>query len=317
MAIQDKNGIIRGKAGSVIYRNWRGLNVIQGIPRKVKQTLGSQASAAEFGRASATAANLRKTIEGFYLQGDLGMNNRLTKQVLRALQGSPEKERLDRDIHDADLNQLKGFQFNSNSSLGEALPVIPEVVIGEEGKASIRIPAFERKDIAYRGEYRGDKYYKLRLMAIAFDFRKGFAEILSLEDFMIERKQAAIQWNLEATAPEGCILMLGVALYAVQHTKDGYMILNSTQWSPAALVGLCHVAASKPTATNSEESAEQENNEQAARNWCTLSHDSNKAYPEKLRKAYREYLKMKYPIRERPWDSPEMKTGRVLIDIVN
>lgn len=241
MGIQTKSGVIYGKVGSVIYRRWRGLNIVQGVPRQVKQSIASQAAAAEFGRASATAANIRKSLIRFYQQADEGMNNRLTRTVLRALQHSEGKERLERDIHDADLAHLNGFQFNSNSPLQEALPVIPEVSIQSNGTASIIIPGFKAEEIRYTGEKKGRKDYRLRIVAIAYDFRNSFAEVIDVQETTIEEEQPEITWNLAEEIPQGRILLVGIALYAQQHTGDETVLLNSPAWSPAAIVGITQV----------------------------------------------------------------------------
>ncbi|PRY51416.1 hypothetical protein B0I27_1071, partial [Arcticibacter pallidicorallinus] len=41
MAKVDKKGIVRGTAGSVVYRGYREMNIIQGKPRKFEQTSAS------------------------------------------------------------------------------------------------------------------------------------------------------------------------------------------------------------------------------------------------------------------------------------
>ena len=41
MAKVNSKGMVSGTAGSVVYRNYRGMNIIQGKPRKFKQTEGS------------------------------------------------------------------------------------------------------------------------------------------------------------------------------------------------------------------------------------------------------------------------------------
>lgn len=256
MAIQEKNGMLRGKAGSVIFRKWRGLNVVQGLPRKGKQTLATKAAAIEFGRASATAARLRKSMGKFYQQADLGMANRLTRQVLRAIQQSPGRERLDRDMHDADLSHIQGFEFNSNTKLSDALPVLPTVSMRRDGSARVSIPAFLERDIRYSVENKQVSAFRLRIIAMAYNFREGFCELLKLDDIPVQCEQNAIEWTFDGAVPNGMIVLIGMALYAEQHYRGERMLLNSQEWSPAAILNIQHVSDSELSSMSIEEKLE-------------------------------------------------------------
>lgn len=312
MAIQDKAGRISGKAGSIIYRQWRGLNIIQGLPKKGKQTLASRAAAAEFGRASATAASIRKALHGFYLQSDLGMNNRLTKQVLKALQNAPEKKRLERDIHDADLSQLQGFQFNQDCPLHEALPVIPEVQMKQNGAMRVHIPAFKRDDIRYTGEHRGALFFRIRLVAFIFDFRKGFGEVLEVKDFSVDEAQHAIDWELKSVIPSGMIAMLGLTLLAEGSVRGETLIYNSPSWSPAALIGICHVSEGDKQTLEAIEFLEK-NIADGKNSFIGLQHPCCMPYDKSLRLAYSEFLSKQKKPKEQISSIPIIQKGRIIL----
>lgn len=290
MAIQDKTGTIRGKVGSVVYKQWRGLNIIQGRPRRSTQSVATKAAAVEFGRASATAANIRKTLQGFYLSADVGMNNRLTKQVLKSMQNSEGKERLERDIHDANTDQLINFQFNINSPLHDALPVIPEVTVGSQGVAEVKIPAFKRTDIRYTGEHSKDIGYRLRVLAIGFDFRNEYAEVLEVKDIRIRDHQEEINWKLEEQLPAGMILMVGLALYAEYYAGTERMLLNSRDWSPAAIVGIAKIAESETEIKDQTARYNHHREKGTLSRFGTLQHPCCKEVDVNLLRRYKEFL---------------------------
>lgn len=215
---------------------------MQGIPRQAQQSLATRVAAREFGRASATAASLRKSLEGLYQQPDAGMNNRLTTQVLRALQHSPGKERLERDIHDGDLSLLQGFQFNNHSPLQEALPVVPQVTVQADGRAEFVLPAFKEADIRYTGEKYGWHSYRLRIVMLSYNFRESYADVLRVENIAVAAEQPEIRLMQPVVLPQGHILLVGMALYAEQDWHTERTLLNSPQWSPAAILCMSHVS---------------------------------------------------------------------------
>lgn len=311
MAIQDLNGRIHGRAGTMVYRRWRGLNILQSRPKVFKQTIATKAAAIEFGKASNNASNIRKTLARFYQQSDLGMNNRLTKQVLKCLQHSEGKERMERDIHDADLSYLTNFQFNTNSYLTDTLPVIPHTEVSKEGKASVHIPAFAKKDIKYTGEAKWISHYRLRIVAIAYDFRNEFCEIVAIKEIDIEEEQQNIDWQLEEEVPAGMILLIGVALYAEQRIANDCVLLNSQAWSPAAIVGIAHVTEGEKQEKTAVEKLQKE---------AELGR-KHKVYPvvkariwidtPKFREAYKEWLAKKAQRQHRSGQGNTMVVGKL------
>lgn len=314
MAIQEANGRIHGRAGTMVYRRWRGLNILQSRPKAFKQTIATQAAAIEFGKASNNAANIRKTLARFYQQADAAMNNRLTRQLLKCLQHSPGKERLERDIHDADLSYLTNFQFNTNSHLAETLPVIPQANVWADGKAEVHIPAFAQKDIKYTGEAKWISHYRLRIAAVAYDFRNEFCEVLAIKEIDIEEEQDALHWQLEEEVPAGMILMIGIALYAEQRIAGDCMLLNAQGWSPAAIVAIGHVTEGAKQEKTAEEKFEEER----------ASGRKHRVYPvvkaaiwidtPKFRESYRQWLAKKPAMNRKRAAATDMEVGRVAFE---
>lgn len=286
MGIQQKNGMIYGKVGSVIYRRWRGLNIVQGLPRKVQQSVPTQAAAAEFGLASSSSADLRNFLCPLYKQDDVRMKNRLTRQVLRAIQNSPGRERLDRDLHDADLSHLQNFQFNDACSLQEALGVNPCVEMNNNGMTSVFIPALTASGIRYNGDRSGGFTYRLRIVAVGLDFRRRQMEVLEKVDIELRGDLSAT--NIPLCGPQACgrIVLVGMALYAEQRYGEDVLLLNSRSWSPAAILGMMHV--SEESSSVDEEDAGRKalcEEEQSLTHFC---HPGSSKYsiPDYLKRAY-------------------------------
>lgn len=84
MAKIDKKGIVRGTAGSVIYRGYRDMNIIQGKPKKFKQTAESRKASTEFGLSSTIAAVIRHAFQPAYIHRDGEAVSRCTRVVYRS-----------------------------------------------------------------------------------------------------------------------------------------------------------------------------------------------------------------------------------------
>src|SRR5690606_16602418 len=132
-------GMVSGTAGSVIYRNYRGMNIIQGKPRKFEQTEDSIKAATEFGLSSSTAGVIRSAFEPAYLHRDGEAAARCTQLVYRSIRNSLTGYRGHRDLHDGDLSCLEGMEFNIKSKLSEVLQVSHQVSRDEQGKITVSL----------------------------------------------------------------------------------------------------------------------------------------------------------------------------------
>src|SRR5690606_26619675 len=129
MAIIDKKGFIRGRIGNTVYRKVGDTNIIQSRPARVRQTAATKESALEFGLASSTAKVLRHMFAGLSHYADGGMINRLNNTVLNAIRNGNGANPGQRHLHQGDLSQLVGFQFNRNSPLEETLAIAPVISV--------------------------------------------------------------------------------------------------------------------------------------------------------------------------------------------
>ncbi|MGV3704127.1 MAG: hypothetical protein ACO1NU_02010 [Arcticibacter sp.] len=244
MAKVDNRGMVRGTAGSVVYRRYREMNIIQGKPRKFKQTSESIRASTEFGLSSSTAAVIRRAFQPAYVHHDGQAVSRSTQLVYRGIRGSLTRQVGERDLHDADLKSIIGMEFNNNSPVSAVLQVNHRIERDEQGRIRVLMGALnERTDL--RVPLSIDKVvskYCIRFSLIGFNFRKEYYEYLEVKDLELNKYgelEAQEIWFETQPAPEQ-LLMLSVSVLAYRKTRmdEGYVLLNSKEFSPSALIAV-------------------------------------------------------------------------------
>ena len=242
MAKVDSKGMVRGTAGSVIYRRYREMNIIQGKPRKFKQTSASIRSSTEFGLSSTTAAVIRRAFQPAYIHHDGEAVSRSTQLVYRGIRGSLTGSVGQRDLHDADLSAIIGMDFNIKSRLTEVLQVSQRVERDEEGRISVFMGALNAKtDLRVPSSInKAVNKYRIRFSLIGFNFRQEYYEYLEVKDLELRKYgQLEAQEIRFETRPEADqLLLLSVSLLAYSETRmeEGYVLLNNKEFSPCALI---------------------------------------------------------------------------------
>lgn len=250
MAKVDSKGMVRGTAGSVVYRRYRGMNIIQGKPSAFKQTSASIRSSTEFGLSSSAAAVIRHAFQPTYIYHDGQAVSRSTQLVYRGIRGSLTSSAGQRDLHDADLNSIIGMDFNSKSPLTEVFQVSQRVVRDEQGRISVFLGALNAKtDLRVPTNIsKSVSKYRIRFSLIGFNFRQEYYEYLEVKDLELRKYgQLEAQEIRFETSPEADqLLMLSVSLLAYSETRmdEGYVLLNSKEFSPCAI--LAAFAAKEP-----------------------------------------------------------------------
>jgi len=242
MAKVDNKGMVRGTAGPVVYRGYRDMNIIQGKPRKFKQTSESIRASTEFGLSSTTAAVIRNAFQPAYIHRDGKAASRSTQLVYRGIRGSQSGSLGRRDLHEADLDSIIGMDFNITSRLSEVLQVSQRVERDEQGRISVFMGSLNAKsDIRVPLSIsKAVSKYKIRFSLIGFNFRKEYYEYLEVKDVELRKHgQLEAQEIRFETQPEADqLLMLSVSLLAYSETRmeEGYVLLNSKEFSPCAII---------------------------------------------------------------------------------
>ncbi|WP_207422955.1 hypothetical protein [Desertivirga brevis] len=239
----DKKGVIHGGVDNVSYRTYRGQQIVQMKAGKVKQTIATKESGLEFGLCASTARVIREAFHRTYKGGyDGPMINRFNSVVQSAVRACSTKARCQRNLHDADLSYLTGFQFNNNSPLDKVLKARPEAIM-EEGTVAVYLPAFSQEDI--KGKV--GEYYIVRLLLVSFDFHKKVYRYLDCKEIKVDSKGfEGGRIGLEGHIPQGSVAILSMSVHAyVNDVFDGSRSLNSKEWSPSEIIGAWHMPASE------------------------------------------------------------------------
>ena len=242
MATIDNKGMIHGTAGSVIYRTYRGKNIIQGKAKAFKQTEKTIRSATEFGLSSSAAAVIRTAFEPAYFFKDGTAAYRSTQLVYRSILNNVSGEKGKRDLHDANLSFLQGLDFNANSKLHEVLKMSQTVSKTSEGIVSVTLGSLNTQTDIKRPKNASGAYMKhrIRLMLVAFNFREEYYENLGVKDIDIEGYQnvegQVITFNQKV--PEDCLALVSMSLmlYSTVSQTNESILLNSKEFSPCAII---------------------------------------------------------------------------------
>jgi len=243
MATQDKNGKIKGKFNNVVYRELDGKQVLQIAPARVKQTYATKLNALEFGLASAQASVLRNFLRRVYEEADGKMAARLTAAVAACIRASA-KDIGERDLHDADLDPLKGFSFNTNAPFERLVAVSPSYRVFPDGRFEFSLPPFNvMKDIHYPPDY--IRYHPSFLIAVtAFHFRKEYARLIDKEvfDFKNIDQQVEIEWSSSRRLPKGAIVIVTFSLRYQSTNWAGQRIqIKDKAFYPTVILDAFHV----------------------------------------------------------------------------
>ncbi len=243
MAILDNHGGIYGKAGTVVYRRYRGMNIIQGLPKQQrKRSSASKAAALEFGLASTTAAEIRDAFQVAHRSlYDGGLINRCNSAVYRSILACRSKERGERDIHDGDVSFLEGLEFNNNSRFADLVKVKPEAGRNDAGQVVVKVPRIDgQRDIrAWVRGIEGGRYV-LKFVLVAFNFREEFYEYVGIRQLTFFRSQSleAQELVFDREVPPGCFLALTVSLSFEQKNlmENKWESLNSMEFNPGMVL---------------------------------------------------------------------------------
>ena len=252
MATQDKNGKIRGKINNVVYRELGDKQVMQIIPGRVRQTDATKLAAMEFGLASAHARVIRTMFTTLYEESDGKMSGRLNAAVAACLRTS-DKEIGERDLHDTQLDPLKGFSFNTHAPFEKRVAVRPTFGVRPNGQFDFTLPTFNvMKDIAYPPV--DLRYRPSFLIAVtAFHFREEYAQVINKQVFDFENidQSAEITWSSSRQLPKGAIILVTFSLRYVSANWSGRSIQYMDKaYYPTVILDAFHVTDEMVTLAN-------------------------------------------------------------------
>lgn len=213
MAINDKKGHVHGKIGPLVYRSNKGQQIVQSLPRKFKQTIATQLTGHEFGLASTISAAMRHVIGMIIDQSDSGMAHRFTSLIRNSLHHA-EKPIGERDLHDANLKDFRGFQFNLDAPFERTLKKTPISTIDEAGVLHFELDITDTEDDFAFVQQVPKITPAIKLTSIAFDFRKNVVQTVDHQEFQIPSHQPyTIQYTSSKNLPPGAIIIVLLSLH--------------------------------------------------------------------------------------------------------
>jgi len=213
MAINDKKGHVHGKIGPLVYRSSKGQQIVQSLPRQFKQTTATQLTSHEFGLASTISAAMRLVIGMIIDQSDSSMAHRFTSLIRNSLHHA-EKPIGERDLHDANLTDFRGFQFNLDAPFERTLKKTPISFLDEEGVLHFELDITDTEDDFAFVQQDHKINPAIKLTSIAFDFRKNFVQTIDHQEFKIPSHQSyTIQYTSSKNLPSGAIIIVLLSLH--------------------------------------------------------------------------------------------------------
>jgi len=245
---KQNNGKSRQQRHGAWHRRFRSISRVpryehhSGETPQFKQTSESIRASTEFGLSSTTAAVIRHAFQPAYIHHDGTAVSRSTQLVYQGLRGGLSGSVGQRDLHDADLSSIVGMDFNIKGRLSEVLQVSQRAERDEQGRISVFMGALNAKtDIRVPLSIsKAVSKYRIRFSLIGFNFRQEYYEYLEVKDVEVRKHgQLEAQETRFETQPEADqLLMLSVSLLAYSETRmeEGYVLLNSKEFSPCAII---------------------------------------------------------------------------------
>lgn len=123
MARIDKDGVLRGKIGDLVYRNYRGKQIVQRVADDSKKSDKVKTNNTEFGYASGKESTLRNFyINTLQLINDGNLHNRHRNILYELLIHNLDMNVSERKLIDGNPSQYIGLNFNINSKWEDYIP---------------------------------------------------------------------------------------------------------------------------------------------------------------------------------------------------
>lgn len=241
MARIDKDGLIRGKIGDFIYRNYRGKQIVQRIADETKTSEKVKKNNSEFGYASSKESTIRNFfLEQLDLMNDGNLHNRHRKVLYELLIHNHSKEAHQRKILDGNPKQYIGLNFNVNSKWEDVMPYY--LPINEEvNKLTVSIPELYAKSFQQKVKDMAFDHLKLSLILCSIDpdlEQNPNVIVYNQREFTVYQNQKleATNWEIPNLPPNRFLLLIGKIEYFEMNPVFGLKSLKSKEFCPACVL---------------------------------------------------------------------------------
>jgi len=238
-----KGKFIIGAVGPVIYKIYRGQQVITGKARgKVKISAETIKSASTFGKASSFATQLRTSVSQIVTSNyDGTMPHRLTRDIVHVLIKGLDPETGTFYFNASSFEALRGFQFNIKSPFDYSLQELPYIsVSGNE--VTLHLPEIiVPKHLKFPPKATS---CHINFSMVEFNLVDKTRKITLLGSTTIANSKSAIpaqEWK--APVKPGWFSVIAMSLIYVQRNFTGEVALNTKEYCPAMIVSAGFIAA--------------------------------------------------------------------------
>lgn len=241
MARIDKDGLIRGKIGDFVYRNYRGKQIVQRVADETKTSEKVKKNNNEFGYASSKESAIRNFfIHQLDLINDGNLHNRHRKVLYELLIHNHAKDANERKLLDGNPKQYIGLNFNVNSKWEDFMPYyLP--VNEESNKLTITIPELYTKSFQQKVKDKPFDHLKLSLILCSIDpdlEQNPNAIIYNQREITLYQNQKVeeTKWEITNLPPNRFILLVGKIEYFEMNSIFGLKSLKTKDLCPACVL---------------------------------------------------------------------------------
>jgi hypothetical protein len=142
MATQQELLKLTGKIGDLIHYRSRKKFLTKTAPTEVKQTEDTKKSAKDFGTATKWAGIVRKLCGNLTkTHADDDVINRLNKLFINTLKTAPVELKGNKQLRDANLNLLQGFELNRWTAFDKLVLQAPQFLFNSTGDCKVSFNA--------------------------------------------------------------------------------------------------------------------------------------------------------------------------------
>lgn len=241
MAKIDKDGLIRGKIGDLVYRNYRGKQIIQRVADETKKSEKVKKNNTEFGYASGKESTLRKFyVDTLRLNHDGNLHNRHRKVLYELLIHNLDKNANERKLIDGNPKQYIGLEFNINSTWEDFMPYYIPINETENG-FKIEIPKLFSKLFFKAIKQLKIDHLKLSFNVLSIDpdlMQEPFTILLNQREMVLYPDQITepFNWEISNLPPNRFIIVIGKIDYFEMSSVYGLRSINSKELCPACVL---------------------------------------------------------------------------------
>lgn len=238
MAVQDAEGLYRGTIGNLLFRVVDGKQIVQTKGVSITHSEATKKSSKMFGLCSSQTAQIRGKLKP-WMDGccDTKVSYRFLGACMRILKSEVNQHLEEPDVVEANMSDLEGFEFNSNSPLFKyfngAIAVFGTPSEGLEVKISSFVP---KRALRYPTQCQNAVF-----KVIVFHSSLGVKseDAIVEKQWVVEKNEVRHEEKSIEIAPNstpGITLVLVQLLYFKNKSKVGKVYLNDKNLHPMQVV---------------------------------------------------------------------------------